>query len=235
MFNSIATPGSKPWSPAPKCYNNGYWFDQKNRSGVYVITCLPLQKVYVGVSLDVRQRLTNNRSRLNRKVHECVELQKDYTFYGPDVFQFDKLLYGSGVTDLRELGLFETAILESIPSSQHYNKVKNWHSRYGDENSFYGKNHTDSSRSELRTARKSKPSFFKGKTQSAEVKAQISEQNKGMTSKERRKPLYIKPLYINSVYYESVSQASVKTGYARRIIREKCHSTRPQDDNFRWA
>jgi hypothetical protein len=82
----------------------------------------------------------------------------------------------------------------------------------------------------LREAKVGKPSPFRCRSQNEEVRQKISQQNAGMSSKNRRKGLYI----VNT-YYESISEASRLTGYGRRIIRNRCHSQDPQFKHYKWA
>lgn len=223
--------GENPLTPVslPLPFNGGYWFNRRNKAGIYVITCLPKNKVYVGTSTNVQQRLKNHRSELGRGCHHCAALQADYNTFGKEDFHFQKLIYGSGLTNPRELNALETAILETIPPEGRYNVLVNWYVRAGADNSFYGREHSSESRRLLSEAQKGKPSPFKGASQSNEVRQLISEQNRGCSSADRRKGVFI-----DDVYYESVSEAHRITGYGRRIIRERCHSKREKDANFRW-
>jgi group I intron endonuclease len=222
--------GENPVTPVPTAYNQGYWFNRKNKAGLYTITCQPINRVYVGSSGDVPRRLNSHRSRLGRNCHECSALQADYNTYGKDAFVFQKLLYGSGITNARHLNALETTILETIPAHARYNSLVNWYVRRGSDNSFYDSQHTPEYRCLLSEAQKGKSSPFKGKSQSDAVRELISRNNAGMSSMER-----CKALYIDGVYYKSVSEANRETGFARRIIRERCHSTREKDKHFYWA
>jgi len=102
----------------------------------------------------------------------------------------------------------------------------NWRKREGTINPFFGKKHTLEARKAQSEANLGK-SGFAGRHQSNRVKQIVSQHNIG--KKDRRKPLYI-----DNVYFESISEAHQKTGLARRLIRERCHSKKPQFANYRF-
>jgi group I intron endonuclease len=208
----------------------GYWFDKREKSGIYIIYCKSTEKYYIGASKNVVVRFNAHKSQLRRGIHFCQALQSDYNSYGVNSFIFEKILMGSGLKDLKKLNDLETAILQTFPPESLYNKYVDWYSRPGELNNFYGKQHSTQSREALSNSKRGKPSSFKGHSQSNDVRNQISEQNRGMSSMERRKGLYI-----GDTYYVSVSQASQLTGDSRRIIRERCHSTKPQFAHYIWA
>lgn len=147
-----------------------------------------------------------------------------------EAFIFQKLLMGVGFTTLAELEVFETAILETLSPEQRYSVTTNCRLCTGGNNGFYRRQHGEDSRKILSESKTGKPSPFLGKTQSEQVRQKISQQNAGMSCKERRKGIYI-----GDTCYESISEASRITGYARRIIRERCHSQDPQFQHYKWA
>nr|ALO21054.1 putative GIY-YIG homing endonuclease [Lobochlamys segnis] len=204
-------------------------FPTRFKSGIYIITCLPLQKYYVGSSLYVVRRINAHKSDLRRGCHHNAELQKDYNFYGLGKFVFQRLLFGVGL-EKKELEKLETQILLTLAIQQRYNKYTDWRKRGSATNPFYGKTHSLEARKQQSLANKGKPSSFLGHSQTNEVKKLISQQNTGASAKDRRKPLYI-----DSIYYESVSEASSQTGLARRLIRKRCHSSEEVYQNYQWA
>lgn len=58
----------------------------KSICGVYIITCLANGKVYIGSSGNIRQRLFNHYSELNRGSHHVENFQADYDNYGRPYF-----------------------------------------------------------------------------------------------------------------------------------------------------
>lgn len=197
------------------------------KAGLYVITCLPCGKHYIGESADVRRRWNAHRSHLRRGVHENRILQEDFLQYGESSFQFQFLLFGSG-SDKNTRQDFETCILATLAPSQRYNAYTNWRKRGQHGNPFLGHHHTLHARQAQRDAHLGRPSPFQGRTQSEAVRAHIREENRG-------KPDRRKPLRIHDVRYDSVSHASTVTGLARRLLRARCHSDEPRFAAYVWC
>lgn len=206
-----------------------FFFPSTLKSGIYLITCIPFNKHYVGLSATVTRRLNAHKSCLKRDCHPCAQLQEDYRRYGSENFMFQKLLLGAGL-DKSKLEILETSILLTLPPERRYNVYTNWRKRPSELNPFFGQKHTEEARELISDAKKGKTSNFKGSKQTNKVKEFLSQQNYGTSAKERRKPLYI-----DGIYYESISQASEKTGLARRLIRERCHSNADRFQNYEWA
>jgi group I intron endonuclease len=200
-----------------------------SKAGLYVITCIPLSKHYVGETDNITRRLNAHKSDLRRNCHHNQQLQADYNQWGVDQFFFQKLLFGAGFERKQRQDL-ETVVLLTLSSEQRYNLYTNWRKRGRSTNPFYRKKHTKEAREAISDSLSGRPSSFKGKEQSNEVKLLISQQNKGGSNKERRKPLYIE-----GVFYESVSAASQEAGLARRLIRERCNSEDERWKSFQWA
>lgn len=205
------------------------FFERNYQQGVYIVTCTLLNKHYIGESQNLKSRLNKHKSCLRRGCHECSQLQKDFNIYGLHNFTFQKLYFGA-FSDTREKRLFfEKLILETLPAQNRYNVYVDWTSRPHETNPFYGKRHTPEALSANSRAHAGKPSTFKGKKHDPSVAKKISEQNKGMSSMERRKGLYV-----GAQYYASVSEASRQTGSSRGFIRKACNSDRQMYDDFMW-
>lgn len=207
--------------------NKGNLFDSAIKSGIYVITCVPAKKYYIGQSSAVTRRLNAHKSKLRRGCHENRFMQKDFNLYGEDSFLFQKLYFGAGLpkSDLEKL---ETNILATLDEKNRYNFFVDWHKRGALSNPFYGKTHTAEARKAQSDAKMSKPSNFAGRKQSDFVKQKVSQENSG-------KKVRNKPVCVDSVWYPSMAEASRKTGLARRLIRERCHSEEERFNNYRWA
>jgi group I intron endonuclease len=203
-------------------------FDSSLKSGIYVITCLPLEKHYVGMSQHTTRRINAHKSKLNRNCHECKDLQQDFNTYGINNFVFKKLIFGTGLPK-NELEEMETLILVTLPREKRYNLYTNWRKRGSETNPFFKKSHTAEARQAQSLANKGKPSGFSGKTQSEDVKRRVSEINSGTSSRDR------KPLSIDNVFYESVTAAAEETGLARRLVRERCNSKEERFKNYKWV
>lgn len=205
------------------------FFPSNLKSGLYIITCTPLNKHYVGSSTGVKSRLNTHKSTLNRGCHWCKALQDDFEKYGAKNFLFQRLLLGVGLKK-KELEELETQVLLTLPPENRYNAYTNWRKRPSHLNPFYGKKHTKEARQLQSHANEGRLSPFKNLTHTNKVKQLISQQNQGTSNIERRKPLYI-----DGIYYESISEASDQTGLGRRLIRERCHSKDERFSNYQWA
>lgn len=203
------------------------FFDFSEKEGLYIIICIPIQ-YYIGQSSHVTRRINAHKTALRRGCHSNLSMQEDFNFYSETAFEFKKLLFGLGASK-KERENFETFILLTLCCEQRYNFYSNWRKKEEFINSFLGKSHTLEARMLQGFDKVGKPSKFANQKQTNEVKLLISSLNSGQSSKERRKPLYI-----NSIFYESISEASEKTGYARRLIRERCHSKEERFENYKW-
>jgi group I intron endonuclease len=54
----------------------------KKICGIYKITCIDNDKVYIGQSIDIKRRWSNHRSKLNNNKHDNDYLQKAWNKYG---------------------------------------------------------------------------------------------------------------------------------------------------------
>ena len=57
--------------------------------GIYKITNLINNKVYIGESLDIYRRWDEHKEDLNNNSHHSYKLQKDWNKYGQDNFKFE--------------------------------------------------------------------------------------------------------------------------------------------------
>lgn len=61
------------------------------KSGIYKITCLTTNEIYIGASVSISDRKTNHLRELKHQNHKNYKLQSDYNKYGKDDFKFDIL------------------------------------------------------------------------------------------------------------------------------------------------
>ena len=196
------------------------------KSGLYCITCFSTNKHYIGESSNVKARLNAHLNLLRRKIHSNKELQNDFINYGESNFNFQNLIFGTSC-DLKQRRYLESVILLTLSPETRYNIYIN-RKPIQEKNPFFNKRHTIEARTLQSLAKKGRLSSFKNHQQKNEVKEMISRINSNKSVVERRKPVII-----DNVYYESISEASEKTKYNRRIIRERCHNKAIK--NFKWA
>lgn len=213
--------------PLKNIKNKENLFDISLKSGLYLITCISIEKHYVGESEYATRRLNAHKSALRRGVHENNEMQKDFDKYGINDFLFQKLHFGKSFSK-EERQKFETLLLSTLPQQKRYNLFIDWRKRGSETNPFYAKHHSPENRAVLSAAKQSVPSPLVGHSQTDEVKQRVSEANRG--KKDRRKAVYI-----HSVYYESIAKAAEELAISRRLIRERCHSADKRFENYKWS
>lgn len=69
--------------------------------GVYRITCLRNNKVYIGSSFNVKKRWSRHRCSLRKGDHHCIRLQRSWNKYGEKEFVFDIVELVSNKNELR--------------------------------------------------------------------------------------------------------------------------------------
>jgi group I intron endonuclease len=79
-------------------------------AGVYQITCLSNNRIYIGSSTNIDARKKQHFSSLKHGKHENQHLQAAYNKYGKDNFVFRVLL----ITDKDLCGLFEKKLIDKI-------------------------------------------------------------------------------------------------------------------------
>jgi group I intron endonuclease len=202
-------------------------FDSSLKSGFYLITCVPLEKHYVGESNDVTRIINAHKSALRRGIHVNRKMQEDFENYGENAFVFQKLYFGTCISkEKREY--FEYFILSTLPENNRYRFYGNWRKISSISNIFYGQKYSIEAKKTLSVTKKDRSSPCAEKQQIHYVKRLMSDKNKG-------KKIIKKSLYVDSVYFESIAEASEKTGISRRLLRERCHSSEERFQNYRWA
>jgi group I intron endonuclease len=113
--------------------------------GIYQIINIRNNKIYIGQSIDIRNRFIRHKYQLNKNVHKNKKLQRSWNKYGNRSFQFQILIE----CDRENLKKLEKQEIEKIPENNRYNISKNYDNLYGKNNPFYGKNHTDETKKKL--------------------------------------------------------------------------------------
>lgn len=89
--------------------------------GLYRISCLVTNKVYIGESNNVLLRITSHARKLASKTHDCPLLQTDYNQHGLNNFTFHVLFSGPDWADVQTRKDKEKEILSSYSPDQVYN------------------------------------------------------------------------------------------------------------------
>lgn len=70
-----------------------YPIDIPHTGGIYRITCCTTSKIYIGSTIDLRNRYLGHFNGLRRNDHENPKLQNAFNKYGFNAFQFEVLEY----------------------------------------------------------------------------------------------------------------------------------------------
>lgn len=65
--------------------------EDRNKSGIYMITNMVTGKFYIGSTKSFRQRFMDHRKNLRRRIHDSIYLQNSWDKYGEKKFIFSKL------------------------------------------------------------------------------------------------------------------------------------------------
>lgn len=86
--------------------------------GIYKITCIPNNKIYIGSSKNIKKRFFNHISSLKHGKHENAYLQHAFNKYGIDNFKFE---------------VIEECLLEELIQREQYwiDKLKSASPEYG--------------------------------------------------------------------------------------------------------
>lgn len=91
--------------------------------GLYKITCLKNNKIYIGQSSNVLSRLGRHVDSLENYRHDCLDLQKDFHSFGKKYFVFEALETNSNFHDESLRKEKETLLINEILENYRYNKT----------------------------------------------------------------------------------------------------------------
>lgn len=93
--------------------------------GIYKITCLKNEKIYIGESTNVLSRLGRHSDNLENNRHDCLDLQKDFNKYGKQGFLFELLEFGPELQLELTRKRKENQYINEIKTHLRYNKEQN--------------------------------------------------------------------------------------------------------------
>lgn len=150
--------------------------------GIYGIRNKKNGKVYVGQSVDIKQRFCTHRYSLRKNKHYNKHLQNSWNKNGESAFEFVIL---EKCTD-KQLTVLEQKWIDSVEN--YFNKIDDVITCCGPANPFYGKKHTDKTKQRMSTARKGRykgnenPNY--GKKHSMETRIRMSVECSGKLTAE---------------------------------------------------
>lgn len=83
-------------------------------SGVYQILCIPTGKIYIGSTVNLRERWSGHRCSLRRGKHQNIFLQRAWNKYGEACFEFSilKFVEASGLLPAEQAWIDKTGCAE---------------------------------------------------------------------------------------------------------------------------
>jgi len=128
---------------------------------VYKITCLINNKIYIGQTIDYKDRIRHHKSKLKRNCNDNKYLQEDYNKYGLNNFTFE--------------------ILEECKEENLLERETYWINYYGGINNSVIYNMLDmyQMNDEIKQSRQGKNNIMYGKTHSLKTKQLLRDKNKG--------------------------------------------------------
>lgn len=91
--------------------------------GLYKITCLKNNKIYIGQSSNVLSRLGRHVDSLENNRHDCFELQQDFIKFGKNHFVLEALELNTQFHNEEFRKEKETLLINQIPEKFRYNKI----------------------------------------------------------------------------------------------------------------
>lgn len=200
--------------------------------GLYKITCLKNQKIYIGQSENILGRLGRHTENLEKNRHDCQELQKDFNFYGKEYFTFEafKDFYGADFTKLAIRENCEQRLIQQANSLLLYNKPPIILTQYfAQKVKIKGKLYS-SLRKAAQSLKKSRTNISRkcldSKNDDYElVEPNLLDENFNLKLTQKYSFKASLPCEINNHYYASLNQASKALGIDRKTIKKRIQST----------
>jgi len=171
--------------------------------GIYQISCQKNSKIYIGQSRNLQQRISTHRSKLRRNFHDNPTLQSDFNLYGENFFNASILFVGlEWENQEKRIKKEKELILSSQPELLYciYRET-----RKGSMNPFFGRFHKNQTKEAMSDSSKGIPNLALGTK--IYISAFVSRKGNGKN--------------FSGGNFSSISEASEKTVFSRRMIREK--------------
>jgi group I intron endonuclease len=213
------------------------------RSGVYTITNIKNNKVYVGCSVDIKHRIHQHMSTLRLGIHTNKHLQAAYDLYGSDVFVAEELEYWDDdflpsmenywVTMLRAndrnfgYNIRPTSGSHKATRLSEETKLKMSVVKTGDKHPFFGRSHSEGTKQKL-------SELNKGKVMSTESRVKMSEASLiRYKSKHPREKAVIDVQ--TGVYYRNAKEAATAINVQPATLRSWLTGVNPNKTNLQYA
>lgn len=93
-----------------------------NMIGIYSITCLANNKIYIGSSINIINRFKAHKTALNKNKHNNIYLQRSFNKYGLENFKFE-ILEECNKENILEKENYYMNLYNTLLSNKGYNQV----------------------------------------------------------------------------------------------------------------
>lgn len=153
------------------------WTLVPSKPGIYKITNTENNKVYIGESINIRDRWKDHISRLRNNNHRNKHLQTSYNKYGESIFLIEVIRIMDDIIELKRVESHYIKEYNSFDNKYGYNKT------YTDDDKTFFTEDTLLKLSEINSGSNNpqwgKDGYWKGKNIPADVRTKISETLKG--------------------------------------------------------
>ena len=148
-----------------------------DNGGVYIITCIPTSKIYIGSTYDFDKRWASHKSELNGGYHNNSYLQNAWAKYGKDSFTFSILQPVVNNSNLHVIEEEWIRIKDATNRDIGYNLAEVCGHKH-----FLGKKHSEESKAKMSASLKGKrvgeQNWGFGRKLPQETRDRISAKNK---------------------------------------------------------
>lgn len=217
--------------------------EQNNTSGIYKIHNLINNKLYIGQSVNIRQRWMTHKQCLRNRKHENTYLQQSWDKYGEDAFEFKVLEYCS-IDQLDERECYYINLFHTTERDYGYNLKSGgqnggskWTTELRQKHSekFMGHDVSDITRERIKinhadVSGANNPMY--GKRRSDAVKAAVSKANTGRESARKcRIPVFC--VELNKIWVDAAAAAK-ELGLKSDTILKVCREERKTHGGYHW-
>ncbi len=186
--------------------------------GLYKITCLKNNKIYIGQSSNVLSRLGRHSDNLENNRHDCLELQKDFNRFGKIFFKFESLEIGEKYVNENLRKKREQEYIKGNENIYNFKLNHNWNF-YSQKLKIFGKTY-NSLRQAALSLKESRTQISRKCRDETNIDYVFLEQtNYDKIYKKNSIPCKID----NKIYY-SISQASKSLKQSFTTIKKRCKS-----------
>nr|QWL15256.1 hypothetical protein [Ulva rigida] len=190
--------------------------------GLYKITCLKNDKIYIGESSNILSRLGKHVSTLETNNHDCIELQTDFNTFGKIFFKFEALELNNKYLNENLRKQKEKIYIKKIKKSYNFKDKHNWNF-YTQKVKIKGVIYN--------SLRQASSIVLESRTNLVRKCKDINNKDYILLEKQTylKAKIYEKnsiPCQINTIIYPSISKASKTLNHSYETITKRCKSNK---------